>query len=427
MSQANTTKYLAQYSEPLANEIAENFLLTSQHQRYQNALTIPAYKEDPAFFLRLKNSLLNNHAVLLIIIINQPDNTGSKIDDTHKNQQLWECIHQHSELEQKNKHFSILNLHSSTIILVDCFNEGKQLPEKQGVGLARKIACDIACHLISESIIESQWIHSTDADTTLPDNYFSLFNKKINEQAHDQYSAAVYAFTHKGGDTEVNTATALYENALNYYMAGLQWAGSHYAFHTIGSCVAVNAKYYMDARGYPKRAGGEDFYLLNKLAKLGDILRLNEAKILIESRLSDRVPFGTGPATRKILEEASFTYYHPQVFLALKNIIEKSDNLFNEKNSPDNWLAQFSESNQLALKSIGIHKFFTHLSTQINDKQQCQRHFRDWLDAFKTLKFIHRLEEFYPKIPLNQAILEFDELKAKNDRPTKDLLKPRRH
>lgn len=427
MSQANTAKYLAHYAEPLANEITEKFLLTNKHKRYQNVLTIPAYKEDPAFFLRLKKSLLKNHNILLIIIINQPDNNDNTVYNTQKNQQLWDSIHQHCELEQKDKNVSILNLDNSGIILVDCFNEGKQLPEKQGVGLARKIACDIACHLISKNIVESQWVHSTDADTTLPDNYFSSLNEKAKQQDNTEYSAAVYAFAHKGDDAQIDTATQLYEKALNYYVAGLRWAGSHYAFHTIGSCIAINVKYYANARGYPKRAGGEDFYLLNKLAKLGKVFTLSESKILIESRLSDRVPFGTGPATRKILEEANFTYYHPQVFAALKNIIEKNDTLFNERNSPQNWLAQFNDKTQFALNAIGMDKFFRHLSIQINSEQQCQRHFRDWLDAFKTLKLIHSLEQYYPKVALNQAISEFDELKAKNDKPVTNRPKHQHH
>ena len=427
MSYTNTVKYLAQYSEPTANEIAEKFLLINKHKRYQNVLTIPAYKEDAAFFIRLKNKLLTRHAILLIIVVNQPDSTNNTIVDTQKNQQLWDSIHQLCEHDQAHKHCSFLSFDRSGIILVDCFSEGQQLPEKQGVGLARKIACDIACHFISENIIKSQWIHSTDADTTLPDNYFSSFNEKMKKQTNHEYAAAIYPFTHVGDKTEINAATQLYEKALHYYVSGLQWAGSRYAFHTIGSCIAINAKYYADARGYPKRAGGEDFYLLNKLTKLADIFTLNEAKILIESRLSDRVPFGTGPATRKILEGTNFTYYQPRVFLALKNIIAKSDTLFHEKNSPNKWLTQFDEKSQLALTAIGIDKFFNHLSTHINDTQQCQRHFCDWLDAFKTLKLIHSLEQFYPKIPLNQAISEFDELKAKNHKPIKAQRPPQRH
>ena len=75
-------------------------------------------------------------------------------------------------------------------------------------------------------------------------------------------------------DQFCNTATALYELRLHHYVLGLEYAGSPYAYHTLGSCLAVKADAYAQVRGFPKRAGAEDFYLLNKLAKLGAMPRL---------------------------------------------------------------------------------------------------------------------------------------------------------
>ncbi len=81
-------------------------------------------------------------------------------------------------------------------------------------------------------------------------------------------------------------------------------------------------------RGFPKREAGEDFYLLNKLAKVGTVLELaegpdNEA-IRIESRRSDRVPFGTGAAVNRITALADplgeFRFYDPSVFELLKAV-----------------------------------------------------------------------------------------------------------
>ena len=48
----------------------------------------------------------------------------------------------------------------------------------------------------------------------------------------------------------------------------MKYARSPYAFHTIGSTMAVSANHYAKVRGFPKREAGEDFYLLNKLAKV---------------------------------------------------------------------------------------------------------------------------------------------------------------
>ena len=106
----------------------------------------------------------------------------------------------------------------------------------------------------------------------------------------------------------------------------MNFAGSPYAFHTIGSTMAVSAVHYAKVRGFPKREAGEDFYLLNKLAKVGSVLELDvgtdDGAIEIDSRRSDRVPFGTGAAVNKITGLADpvreFQFYDPEVFGLLK-------------------------------------------------------------------------------------------------------------
>ncbi len=75
-------------------------------------------------------------------------------------------------------------------------------------------------------------------------------------------------------------ATQLYELSLRYYVAGMKFARSPYAFHTIGSSMAVSPVHYARVRGFPKREAGEDFYLLNKLAKLGSVLELDRGSDL---------------------------------------------------------------------------------------------------------------------------------------------------
>lgn len=404
MSKPN--KYLIHFSEPLAAEITQTFLTTFAGKTFQQILTIPAYKEDTEFFTRLQTTFLNTHKLILIVVINQPDNSLQVKTDTAKNQQLWNHIIQRCEPQRHHSDFSLLKKNNAAIILINRFSEGKTIPHKQGVGLARKIACDTASHLIDKGIVCSDWIHTTDADTTLPDHYFSA----LKQQTNPLHSAAVYPFRHSDEETDVANATQRYEKALDYYVRGLAWAGSPYAFHTIGSCIAINAQHYMGVRGYPKRAGGEDFYCLNKLAKTGEILTVKDCELVIDSRLSDRVPFGTGPAVEKILGDETFSYYHPNVFVALKEILDLTSELFQVKPSPEKWLARIDHHHAKALQSIGVADFFAHLSSQIKNAVQCQQQFHSWLDAFKTLKLIHALEVFYPKLPLEQAIAEFDKL-----------------
>ena len=90
--------------------------------------------------------------------------------------------------------------------------------------------------------------------------------------------------------------------SLRYYVLGLHDAGSPYAFHTVGSTLAIHGEYYAKVRGFPKRLAAEDFYILNKLAKTGVIVRPTREPLRIRHRESERAPFGTGPAVRKITE-----------------------------------------------------------------------------------------------------------------------------
>ena len=408
---SSSKQYLNRFAEKQAQTIAQTIANRPTGKPYQYVLTIPAYREDAAFFLRLKHTLLAQHNVLLIIVINQPDRNDNAAADTQRNQQLWDTIENNTDSQEQYLDFSILQCGASSIILLDRFNKGLEIPIKQGVGLARKIACDIACHLIEEKMIHNQWIHTTDADTTLPDHYFSA----LEEQVQYQHSAAIYSFTHKGSNSTIDNATQLYEQALNYYVTGLQWAGSSYAFHTIGSCIAINAKHYMQARGYPKRAGGEDFYLLNKLAKLGKVINIEGCELTIDARLSERVPFGTGPTVEKIINNNGCKYYNPMIFIELKHIVAAGNTLFENKNETRQWMQQLTAAQQKALMAIGIEHFFKHLAQQIKTQSQCEQHWQDWLDAFKTLKLIHALEEYYPKVPLEQAIDTFCALQARED------------
>ena len=41
-------------------------------------------------------------------------------------------------------------------------------------------------------------------------------------------------------------------------MLGLEFAASPYAWHSLGSCLAVTPEAYAAVRGFPKRAGGEE-------------------------------------------------------------------------------------------------------------------------------------------------------------------------
>ncbi len=409
--QKSISQYLDQYSEEEARKISP---LCPSDKHYHRCIVIPVYNESTDCIDRILNSALSEEPLLLIIVINQPDNDSN----ISKNSKFWQwCIETFKPLKQsENSQWLSTNFHTD-LLLVDRFHH--RLPQKQGVGLARKIGTDIALQLIMRGCLISDWIHHTDADTHLPDHYFDGFDQSLQQQPHA--SAGLYTYQHdtyqhgaQNNDSQysrINTATALYESSLHHYVDGLREAGSPYSFHTLGSCLVVHSVYYAKVRGFPKRAAGEDFYLINKLSKLAPVITIDSVTLSIEARLSDRVPFGTGPAVSRIMEmthpEQDFLYYHPSCFDELKALLEQFNTLFSYKPTSLNdnkdisyygpWLNTFSLELQQSLSSIKIDTLFTHINQNIQSHEQCLHHAHLWLDAFKTLKLIHALEQYYPK------------------------------
>ena len=190
-------------------------------------------------------------------------------------------------------------------------------------------------------------------------------------------------------------------------MAGLAYAKSPYAYFTIGSILSFDMLAYCQARGFPKRSAGEDFYLLNKLAKLGRVTYLDNVMIKLDARPSQRVHFGTGPAVQHIIQLESqgldYAYYHPAIFTELKTVLKAFESLWNNRRHTQTWLAELSQISHQALTNIGLLSFITKQSMAKQD--QFEKQLIVWFDSFKTLKFIHALRELgLENMPLEQAI-----------------------
>jgi hypothetical protein len=182
---------------------------------------------------------------------------------------------------------------------------------------------------------------------------------------------------------------------------GLEHAASPYAYHTLGSCLAVTATAYAQVRGFPRRAAGEDFYLLNKVAKTGPIARLDGACIALRSRASSRVPFGTGPAVTRIGDgpvESQRLFYHPRVFQALHALLASAASFFQPGQAGlrprllDAGLPEsLSDAATAVALQLGWDDAIQHCRSHGLGEAQFLRHFHHWFDGFRTLKFIHGL------------------------------------
>lgn len=399
-------KYLAHYAEPEVDALAS----FPAKLDYQHVLVIPTFQESIRFIERFIDSILAEQHCLLIVVINQPD---SEFGRQHQQAQsdLAEKIAQQGPLLWHQDNLRLIDLSQSTInnransaiLTVNRYSE--PIPTEQGVGLARKIGADLAVKLFLEGHIASSWVHSSDADAYLPDNYFSAHT--VDELTLKPPVATCCNFYHYSEQHAIHQANLRYENALRYYVAGLQYAQSPYAYFTIGSTLSFNMLAYCQARGFPKRSAGEDFYLLNKLAKLGNIAFLADVTIKLDARTSQRVPFGTGPAVQNIMQLTEqgedYLYYHPEIFVALKNCLQAFYSLWQYRQQPEIWFETLPNNIGQALINIGLRTF---IAKQQSAKQaQFDKQLIVWFDSFKTLKFIHALRDLGLKsIALEQAI-----------------------
>jgi hypothetical protein len=256
------------------------------------------------------------------------------------------------------------------------------------VGLARKIAADSALQLIHDGVVKDSWIYSTDADVQLPTDYFQIIGPSQSVVAYS------LNFQHTGSDENLSYWQSLYDFKLRYYQQAMRYIGTPYDYIPLGSCLIVQALAYAQVRGFPKRSGGEDFYLLNKLVKLGDIAQPDKPVIKIKSRLSQRVPFGTGPALQKIKESrGTVCFYHPQIFADIKVWYQQLCDFYDNRLYPKNdAINQFWDTKQIIQKVL----------RQTKSPQRWQQFVLEWFDAFKMLKTVHALEVYYPRLVIDQ-------------------------
>ena len=360
--------------------------------RWRHSLVIPAYRESAAALQGLEQLSRGGVPLLLILVLNRPDSDP----DPGANADLRRALGQLRPREQA----SLYRLDEHTdLYALDTELLCGPLPAARGVGLARKLGCDLALQWMHAGAIASDWLCSTDADATLPADYFLQL-----DGAPTGAVAATFPFAHTAsGEAPCDTATALYELSLHYYVLGLEYAGSPYAFHTLGSCLAFRAGAYAQVRGFPRRAAAEDFYLLNKLAKLGPVARLRGQAVQLRSRYSDRVPFGTGPAVAQISRARvpldAPLFYHPQCFECLRALLEALPDLREAGADLPALLHRSGLDTDTAdacsdiLQTMGLEAALRHCRQHGRGAQQFLRQFHQWFDAFRSLKFIRALRQ----------------------------------
>jgi len=141
-------------------------------------------------------------------------------------------------------------------------------------------------------------IVSLDADTTMDPGYLESV---VETFARHPGATGLAARYHHGltGDEAQDRAMLRYELYLRYTFCNLLDSATPFAFTAMGSAIAFPVWAYQRSGGMQPRSAAEDFYLLQKLAKLGPLALWTDRRVHPSSRPSRRVPMGTGPAVAR--------------------------------------------------------------------------------------------------------------------------------
>lgn len=373
-----TEKYRRKFS------FANKYCLNKEAAKFAAAVVIPSCAEKDLLPETL-HSLAQNDKFLLkktaiIIVFNHPRNS----------QNIQEFIAENRESLFFLEFFSAKLL--LNIFYVQDFSGNFDLELDGGVGEARKIGMDIALRILDPSF--DSFITSLDADTTVETDYLTELFKFFEEK---KAGAATLGFSHsrEKSTPELLRAIEIYEKYLMDYVEGLKNAGSPYAFHSIGSAMAFTPQSYIRAGGMKIRRGGEDFYFLQELVKTSSVSEIKKILVHPSARLSERVPFGTGPALKKIISGEKRYCHNQLAFNELKKIIESAMLLCeNRNNDPLLWLSRFDnlKTREFLLEQNFPQNWKKIVSNTPDSMGKRLKAFQCWFDAFKTLKFIHFCE-----------------------------------
>ncbi len=364
---------------------------------YRQAVIIPALAEADHLPLTIR-SLCNNvpkgildETLVLVVINNRPMEISAKTNQAELKEWIENNVLTLKWLEGQSQDVPY------PLAWVDASSPGNELPPWGGVGLARKIGCDSVLAFLLELnkpiILRDFIFFSLDADTLVSPDYIKNAG---HEFRRSRCAGGTIPFKHQQADSSANQATIdAYEAFLHYYVAGLRWAGSPYAFHTIGSCLCFTADGYIRAGGFPaRRQAGEDFYFCMELAKTGGICEIKNTMVYPSARISHRVPFGTG---RSMAEAAlngkkDIPVYDFRVFVCLRELLTAVST--NADRGVDRIFADLKNPvTREFLESRGFSAIWDRFQRQYKTRASLLNAFHRWFAGFVTLKSIHLLTE----------------------------------
>ena len=364
------------YLKYLKNKSVSNlwsFNTPPKKGKYDIVITIPCYNEY-AYIFKTLNSISKQHSTLLnktlvVIVINNAKNDDKEIKKNNDS--------------TYNK--LMLSKYDFDISIVDCYLKSKALPEKTaGVGMARKIACDMSLNYMKPNSL----FCFIDADTKISDDYLTQINQSYKKY---NWNAATVMFKHQNDEPKTDKIIQEYESFLVSTSNLLEHSGSPYNYIPIGSSMICNMKSYVSIGGMNTRKAAEDFYFLQELQKVFGVFKIKQILIYPSSRFTTRVYLGTSSRLLKCINgelKIKSLYYTKRAFEILKEWLTLA---LNSQSKP--YLEITMKCNLIDEKLIKfLEQYnFNNAWDAINESptsKHFEQQFHRWFDAFKTFKLL---------------------------------------
>lgn len=354
-------------------------------------IIIPSYQEENLFetIRSLQTCAPVEPSVSVYIVLNHCKSEIEAIKIQH--------LFQMDQLSRANSSASHLNIIPLLFEMDD---------KKGGVGLARKFGMDRAVQDAFSEGKTQELLVCLDADCRVAKNYLQVLQQAELEQTNIKALSIHYEHEFVGLTDKHRQGIIGYEGFLRYYVLSLRWAQYPFAHQTVGSAMAVRADTYHKSGGMNTKKAGEDFYFLHKLMPLGSFATISNTTVFPSPRLSNRVPFGTGKAMQRWLENDLDSYLVPR-FEAFEQIKEFCEivSTVTRTTEANTFLDKLPFSIVEFIGSEKIASTFNQAKQNSSNDKNLQKRLFKWFDGFKVMKFLHYYRDnIQPDIALENAL-----------------------
>lgn len=382
----NTFKHWKRYLH--LHNVGENVVLF-QPDYFSISIVIPCFNE-PDILITLQSIWKNetsNVKVAVIVVVNSGENALEEVKSQNKKtySELLEFAHQHN---------------NATLTLFPMFFEGIR-KKHAGAGFARKLGMDYATWLFFSCQNNEGIIVSLDADCTVEKQFIrTVWETYI----HKSTGIATHYFEHPFPNEKDARAIIEYELYLRYFKWALWYAGFPYAIHTVGSSFSVKADVYVKHGGMNRRQGGEDFYFLHKIVPHENFAVIKETTVYPSPRISNRVPFGTGPALQQIEEsQKELWVYNLESFYQLRQLIQSIPQFYK---ADSNAIRRLVEMQPDAVKELLLNQhlegWLNEVNANVSSKDAFVKRMFSHLNAFKIVQFLNETHQnYFAKQPIS--------------------------